>query len=380
MDMKEMQYHNPMLSQVQSVPEMIGQLYQDLDEQIRKVLTTPEIYGMKKIVITGSGDCHAAATASARAFERMLGLPVQVVSPIDLARYYQMRWVGETPGDPLVIALSSSGSAIRLLEAVQRVRRHNSMVLAITANAKSPLAVNADRVLTLNIPAFDPSPGVRSYGAMLCALYLLAIRLGEVRLKITGEEISGYRQDVLLLMEHLSANYEDYNQTALAAAGYYKECYGAEFYGSGYELGSAIYGSQKAYEARGIMASCSDTENWFHVNYFLKDYQRVMTVIFADLHNEAHSRTKEMIMRLQEMGRSVVLITNDNSLSGRWTFRFPQETAGFLSPMVEFAPAAMLMAFLTALASEPYSRGFSGIWEEKPVAFTTTNSEMVSFD
>lgn len=378
--MDHIQNHNPMLNQVQSVPEMIEKLHPELDEQIRTVLTTPEIYGIKKIVLTGNGDCFAAATAAARAFERMLGLPVQVVTPVDLARYYQMRWVGETPGDPLVIALSNSGRAARLIEAVQRVRRHNSMVLAVTADLQSPLAVNADRILTVNIPAFLPSPGVRSYGAMLCALLLLAIRFGEVRLKVRGEEIYNHRQGILRLMEHLSANYLEYCETALAAASHCHDCCGAEFYGSGYELGSAIYGAQKAYETRGIMAAYSDTENWFHVNYFLKHYQRVMTVIFADVHNEAHSRTKEMVKRLQEMERDFVLITNDNGLSGRWTFRYPQNIAGLLSPMLEFAPAAMLTAFLAALANEPYCRGFAGIWEEKPEAYSTTNSEVVSLD
>lgn len=369
-----------MLSQVQSVPELIRQLHQELDEQIRKVLTTPEIYGIKKIVITGSGDCFAAATASARAFETMLCIPVQVVSPMDLSRYYQMRWVGETPGDPLVIALSNSGYATRLLEGVQRVQRHNSMVLAITANPQSPLAVGADRLLSLDIPSYAASPGVRSYGAMLCALYLLAVRFGEVRLKAGSEEILSYRQDVLRLMDYLSVNYEDYCQITLAAATHYQDCYGAEFYGSGYELGSALYGSQKAYEARGIMATYSDTENWFHVNYFLKDYQQVMTVVFADIHNEAHSRTKEMVKRMQEMKRDVVLITNDISLIGRWTLRFPSDIVGLLSPMIEFTLAAMVISYLTALAKEPYSRGFTGIWEEQLGAFSTTNSEVVDFD
>ena len=185
-------YENAMVRQVESLPQLVRELYPELEEQTRAVLSTPEIYMLKKIVLTGSGDCYAAALAAQNMFETMLGLPVQVVTPVELARYYQMKWVGETPGDPLVIALSHSGKAARVAEAVKRVRRNGSMVLAVTSDPRSALAVNADKVVDLSVPAFERAPGIRTYAAILMTLYLLAIRLGEVRLKITQER-SGAR-------------------------------------------------------------------------------------------------------------------------------------------------------------------------------------------
>lgn len=373
-------FDNAMARQVKRVPELIRKLEPDLDQQIRQVLTTPEIYGIKKIILTGCGDCFAAAVAAARAFEQLLGLPVQVVSPLDLARYYQMRWVGETPGDPLVIAMSNSGSAKRLIEAAVRVRKHHSMVLAITANEHSALAKQADRVIKLNLPELEPSPGVCSYAAMLFCLYLLAIRLGEVRLKAAPDEISSYRRSLISLADYLDVNYDVFAGRAFALAKQHENCQGMEFYGAGYELGSALYGSQKAYEAVGLMGTYADTENWFHVQAFLKNHATVLTVVFADAGNEAYSRTREMAERLQQMKRDFVLVANDEHLTGSQTFTLPRVEAGFFLPLIQFAPAALITAFLAALTKEPYSRGFQGIWAENAQTYSPGNSEMIDVD
>lgn len=370
-------YDNAMCRQVDSLPRLIRDIYPDLEGQTRSVLDTPEIYMLKKIVLTGSGDCYAAAVAARNMFEKMLGLPVQVVAPLELARYYQMKWVGETPGDPLVIALSNSGKAARVVEAVKRTREHGSMVMAVTSDEHSPLAMNSDKTVKISIPYFEQAPGVRTYAAMLMALYLLAVRMGEVRLKISQEKSGEYRKSLLDMMEGLGMCLDEWKQKAFSYAAGKQEAGGAELYGSGYDMGSAVYGSEKMYEAAGIMALYSDTENWFHVNYFLRGTERTMTLVFADRENPAHSRTVEMVRRMKEMQREFLLVTNDRELEGTVTCVLPKAVPGLLSPFVSFVPAALTAAYAAALRGEEYGRGFKGIWEEKASSFTTVNSRTV---
>ena len=55
---------NALIRQVLSLPELIEQQYNDLEPKARKALTTPEIFGIQRIVLTGCGDSYAAALAT----------------------------------------------------------------------------------------------------------------------------------------------------------------------------------------------------------------------------------------------------------------------------------------------------------------------------
>ena len=52
--MNNLNNENAMCRQVESLARLIRDIYPDLEEQTRSVLTTPEIYMLKKIVLTGS--------------------------------------------------------------------------------------------------------------------------------------------------------------------------------------------------------------------------------------------------------------------------------------------------------------------------------------
>lgn len=76
---------NALIRQVLSLPELIEQQYNDLEPKARKALTTPEIFGIQRIVLTGCGDSYAAALATKHAFEMLTNLPCEVVPAIELS-------------------------------------------------------------------------------------------------------------------------------------------------------------------------------------------------------------------------------------------------------------------------------------------------------
>lgn len=371
---------NAMLRQVLSEPELLTEIYKDVEPQVRYVLTTPQIYSVKKVVLTSCGDGYAACLAAKRAFERFLQIPIEVVDPLSLGRYYQMKWVGESPCDPLVIAVSNSGMVTRVVEAVERMRSHNALTIAVTGNPDSPLGKAAEKHIVPKIPKFESSPGIRSYAVLQMIVYLLAIRMGEVRLKYTMDQANEYRREVRELPGMFLKDAEAVFAKTLEVAKEFKDCTSAEMIGCGTDYGTAWYGHEKMYEAAGIPAVHLDSENWFHVNYFLKDVKNTLTMVFASKENEAHSRTKELVTRMNQMGRRFVLVTDDESLEAPYRFLTPASGNGLFMAMCGHMVPALVAGYLAAMREEPYSRGFKGIWAEGEGVYNTVNSEKVSID
>ena len=134
------------------------------------------------------------------------------------------------------------------------------------------------------------------------------------------------------------------------------------------------------YEAVGLPSVHLDSENWFHVNYFVKDVKRTLTMVFAAKGNETQSRTRELTERLNQMGREFVLVTNDESLQAKYRFLTPDSENCLFQPMAAHMVPALIAGYLAAMKEEPYSRGFEGIWKEEKGVYSTTVSEKVLLD
>ena len=88
-----------MSRQVESLPELMEQQYDDLEPKTRKVLSFQEIYNIQRIILTGCGDSLAAAMATKHAFEMLTGIPTEVVTAIELGRFYCENRLPEPAGD-----------------------------------------------------------------------------------------------------------------------------------------------------------------------------------------------------------------------------------------------------------------------------------------
>ena len=201
--MNKMDFDSALRRQVMSLPELMRQQYADLEPKMRTVLSTPEIFNIQRIVLTGCGDSYAALLAVKPAFEKYAKIRTEVVPTIDLARDYEKKNLGYAPQSPLVIAVSNSGQVARVGEAVRRCRKAGAFTLGITGHEESVLGQSAERILKLDIPKFESAPGTRSYMVCVMALYLLAIRIGEVRGRYTMDVASARRKEIKALADAL---------------------------------------------------------------------------------------------------------------------------------------------------------------------------------
>lgn len=375
-----MEYDNAMRRQVFSLPELIKSQYPDLERKARKILSTPEIFGIQKIVLTGCGDSLAAGMAVKFAFQSLAGIPTECIPSIELSRFYSETQLGFYPNNLLVVAVSNSGQIARIGEAVKRTREFGAKVLGITANEQSILGENSDYIMKISIPAFENAPGIRTYLVSLMALLLLAIRFAEVRGKITMDMANVYRNNFELQADSLCKLLPQMDQDCFRIAAKWKNFPAFDFIGSGPDYGTAWYGHAKVFEATGKFAMHANSEDWLHLNVFMRDVNQIGTIIIVSSENAAISRTKETMTYISKLTRPKVLITDeyfedfDPSIE---KISVPSTSFSFMAPLTQFCPIALLMGYIAVMIGEKDGRGCDGKWSFCEGGRAVRNSEII---
>lgn len=371
---------NAMQRQVFSLPELIKSQYEDLEPKTRKVLSFEEIFNIQRIILTGCGDSYAACMAAKYTFEMLTSIPVEVVPAIELSRFYCENHLGIDCRNPLVIAVSNSGTVARISEAVQRAKKYGCFVLGVTGNEESLLGIHSDKILKLDIPPFESAPGIRSYAVSIMALQLLAIRFGEVRGKYTMDTAMDYRLDLQNQGEALEALLPDMDAELQDVAQKWKDLKCYDFVGSGFDYATAWFGQAKMLEANGKFAMHINAEEWFHLNFFASDAVHMGTVVVGNTTSPGFSRTKEMVKYAKVLGRPMIVITD----GGKEDFeedviyiKVPSPKYPFHMPLTQFAPVCLLAGYISVLIGEKYGRGCAGPWSFCEGGHCVKNSEII---
>ena len=374
-------FHNPMRENAYDVPSLIRSQCAKIEADSRMVLTTPEIYELRRILITGCGDSYAAGLSMKPAMEALTGLPVEVLPAIHLARYTHPDAFGK-PGSTLVIAVSNSGAVTRVAEAVQRASHYGCLTLAVTAKPESALAKAALKRVPLDIPKFAAGGGngVRSYRISMLSLLLVAIRIGEVKCRYMMTDSEKYRAAICDYATAFEAALPalDAQMLSLAQANTDKELF--DFLGSGGNYGSAWFSHAKIIEATGDYASHSDLEAWMHLNCFFRELSKKLTMIYANDAGPDRSRAEETIHAIGQMKGTLCVVTDsaDYPLPEKAErILVPAAAYDWLAPLLNDIPLSLLAGYLCELKHEGYGRGGREDW--KPIAGTEllVNSKFV---
>lgn len=358
------EFDNAMRRQAYSIPELILQQYELMEPRIREALSFEEIYSLQHVVITGCGDSMAAGMAVRQSFEQLSGLRVDVLPAIDVARFFPAKRVGYSPNCPLVVTISNSGRVSRVKEAIMRMNELGALTLGLTSGKTTPLGEVCQKVVDTSIPSFESAPGVRGYLASLEALLLLAIRIGEVRGKYTMDQANLYRKDIKKCAERIQGSLEAVDETVYAIAEAWSSFGGFDYVGAGTDYASAWYGHAKMIEAAGKYAGHINTEEWLHLNFFLKDVDSTGTVAVIDDENSSLGRMKEVLHYMQVMKRPMMVVTDIEGLDipKASYILVPKTDFEVTSPFMYFIPMALLAGYIGKMSGEPYSRGFRDNW------------------
>ena len=371
-----------MIAQVESLPELIRSEFDRLDAVARRLLNHNECLSVKRIVIAGCGDSHMAGVAAELSFEQLAGIATEPMTAMQAGRYGAPYFDAMFPRNPLVLGISVSGTVARTREALVLARKQGALTVAITANPDAPLAGVAERVFYCKVPDFAPAPGVRSYRVSLLALYLLAIRLAEVRGRMTQDQASAVRQQLKGTADAIEATLQANRDRIRALAEATAKQSQFVFVGDGPNYATALFSAAKVIEAAGRHAMGQDTEEWAHLQYFVSVDPATPTFIISP-GGRGHDRAAELAEIMKRVGRTVVAVVpeGDQTIAGAadWVLPVVGQVPEIFSPMVYAVAGELFAAQLSDVVGDPPFRRFSGAYQYGNTIQTSAVLESVTF-
>jgi len=352
---------NTMLAQIHSLPAMIREVVPAYDLAARELLDHNLCLAAKRLFLTGCGDSHHATLATELAFESLAGLPTEPMTALQFARYAADFVPEAGPGMNLVIGISVSGEVSRTLEAMQRGRKVQATVIALCGTPGSRIAQAGDKLLPMPTPPFDFAPGVRSYIATLLMLYTAAVRIGQVRRKLTPLQAADVRKEIESLADAVERTIALCDEPARKLAQDWQDATEFVFTGGGPNFGTAQNCAAKILEASGDSALGQDTEEWAHLQYFARTVA-TPTFIITAAERDA-TRALEIAVAAKAIGRRIVAVVPEGQVSvsaqADVTLRFAPVREVF-SPMVACLPGMLFAADRAHVIGEPFFRAFGG--------------------
>jgi glutamine---fructose-6-phosphate transaminase (isomerizing) len=141
--------------------------------------------GLRRIVIVACGTSYHAGLIGRYAIEEWARVPVEM----DIASEYRYRNPVIGPGD-LLIGITQSGETADTLAAMRLAREAGATVLAITNIMGSQATRDADAVLFTRAGLEVGVAATKTFLAQVAAIYLLGLRLAELRGTLPRERIA----------------------------------------------------------------------------------------------------------------------------------------------------------------------------------------------
>jgi glucosamine--fructose-6-phosphate aminotransferase (isomerizing) len=155
----------------------------DLDEE--GALDEAILAGVGRIVVVACGTAYHAGVIGRYALEEWARIPVE----LDIASEYRYRNPVVGPGD-LVIGVSQSGETADTLAAMRLARERGATVLAVTNTRGSQATREADGVLYTRAGLEIGVAATKTFVCQVAVMYLLALRLAELRETLPTERIA----------------------------------------------------------------------------------------------------------------------------------------------------------------------------------------------
>ncbi|HET6570286.1 MAG TPA: glutamine--fructose-6-phosphate transaminase (isomerizing) [Solirubrobacterales bacterium] len=159
--------------------------------------------GLKRIVIVACGTSYHAGLVGRYAIEEWARVPVEM----DIASEYRYRNPVVGSGD-LVIGITQSGETADTLAAMRLARERGATVLAVTNVMGSQATRDADAVLYTRSGMEISVAATKTFVAQVAAMYLLGLRLAELRGTLPPERLAGLVAEMKALPSKVDATIE----------------------------------------------------------------------------------------------------------------------------------------------------------------------------
>jgi glucosamine--fructose-6-phosphate aminotransferase (isomerizing) len=295
--------------------------------------------GLRRVVVVACGTSYHAGLIGRYAIEQWARVPVEM----DVASEYRYRdpVVGE--GD-LVVGISQSGETADTLAAMRLARERGATVLAITNVMGSQATRDADGVLFTRAGLEIGVAATKTFVCQVAAMYLLALRLAEVRETLPAarraELVSGLKRLPHCIGEMLDNGLSNAVERTAAAH------YGADFFlylGRHVGLAVCLEGALKLKEISYIATDAYAAGEMKHGPIALLDEATPVVVVATD-----SPVLEKIVSNMQEVrarGAHVIAVATEGNHEieqhAQEVLRVP-ETDWMLQPILAVIPLQLL--------------------------------------
>lgn len=340
------------------------------DQSFSEAIPDEVLKKVRRVIVTGCGDSYAASLATKTINEQMFGsADYHVLRTIDVSRNYVFH-EEEDLKQTLVIVISVSGSGARVTEAMMRARTKGCSTLAVTGNPQSRMALAAEYVYTLNIPkseTFSWANQTKNYFSAILTTTLFGMHAGCLLGKTTPEEVARRRGEIQSYVNAAAAMLDDTAEVIDRVSDRFKDSIGFDFIGGGADFATAYFGTAKLFEAIGALCCLNDSEDWCHINFFMRNRDRIGSVAVATKCGNSFSRTVETVASMQKSGRDVLVVTDageEEFIEGVTVCKMPATDREYIAPLMNYIPLCMLGCIISQKNNLEY---FGGTGPENPL-------------
>jgi len=329
--------------------------------QVQAVVKNPAVRQAKRILATGCGDSNLAAFAVKEAFAYYLPeVEFEAVEAIELSRHYPFR---QEEKDTLAVFISVSGEIFRTVEALRQCRRHGITTLAMTSSVKSLTAKEADILYYLNCPPGDNNAGLRTYYVNVVSLIILAAAMAEERKE--EDLLAPLREQVQTYHDHFFAQWQTIDDACFAAAIHWLDKNYIEILGNGPMFWAAKFIQAKIVELSGDPCAVVDSENYMHVNCFMRCGSEIASLVLLNSRDKSASNVIAAINAMVNRDDREILLFCDEKpekIGITAPVRYcplplPMEGWEFLGQLYAYLPGAIFGGFRHTTLGEPMFRG-----------------------
>ena len=200
-------YETFMLKEIHEQADAVAETVADrthnpesVDLYLGEEITDDFLREVNRVVIVACGTSYHAGLIGRYAIEQWARIPVEM----DVASEYRYRNPVVGPSD-LVIGITQSGETADTLAAMRLAREAGAKVLAVTNIMGSQATRDADGVLFTRAGLEIGVAATKTFLAQVAAMYLLGLRLGELRGKLPVEDRRRLIADLKQMPHHIDA-------------------------------------------------------------------------------------------------------------------------------------------------------------------------------
>ena len=307
-------YNHFMLKEIYEQPQVLSELVRQKIEICPEGnnppifhledLQIPDDYfkGISRIVLVAQGTAYNAGMIGRNLIERTAKIP----SYAEYAADFHYR---DPILDPsvLVIAITQSGETMDTLHAVRSAKANNCKVISVVNTVGSTIARESDGVFYMRCGPEIGVASTKAFTSMIASLYILALKMAQVRGTIDNNDIVRRTRDLLQVGARIEAVLATANYIKKIAL-HYVDAANFLFLGRGTGWPLAMEGALKLKEVSYIHAEGYDAAEMKHGPIALIDEN--MPCLFIALKGRRYDKVISNIQEVKARGGKVIAIAS----------------------------------------------------------------------